>query len=51
VEIANTAEMKARLLSINVAFTPQTPEEMAHHFTEDTKRIADLIRLTNLKLE
>ena len=51
VEIANTAEMKARLLSINVAFTPQTPEEMAHHFTEDTKRIAELIRLTNLKLE
>ena len=51
VEIANTAEIKARLLSINVAFTPQTPEEMAHHFTEDTKRIADLIRLTNLKLE
>ena len=51
VEIANTAEMKARLLAINVAFTPQTPEEMGRHFIEDTKRVAELIRLTNLKLE
>jgi tripartite-type tricarboxylate transporter receptor subunit TctC len=51
VEIANTAEMKARLLSINVAFTPQSPEEMARHFTEDTKRMAEVIRVTNFKLE
>jgi tripartite-type tricarboxylate transporter receptor subunit TctC len=51
VEIANTAEMKARLLSINVAFTPQTPEEMARHLTEDTKRVAEVIRITNFKLE
>ena len=51
VEIANTPEMKARLLAINVAFTPQTPEEMGRHLIEDTKRVAELIRLTNLKLE
>jgi tripartite-type tricarboxylate transporter receptor subunit TctC len=51
VEIANTADMKARLLSINVAFTPQSPEEMARHFTEDTKRMAEVIRVTNFKLE
>ncbi len=51
VEIANTPEMKARLLAINVAFTPQTPEEMGRHLVEDTKRVAELIRLTNLKLE
>ena len=51
VEIANTPEMKARLLAINVAFTPQTPEEMGRHLVDDTKRVAELIRLTNLKLE
>jgi tripartite-type tricarboxylate transporter receptor subunit TctC len=51
VEIAKTPEMKARLLAINVAFTPQTPDEMGRHLAEDTKRVAELIRLTNLKLE
>ena len=51
VEIANTAEMKAKLLAINVAFTPQTPEEMGRHLVDDTKRVADLIKVTNLKLE
>ena len=51
VEIANTPEMKARLLAINVAFTPQTPDEMGRHLVEDTRRVAELIRLTNFKLE
>ena len=51
VEIAKTPEMKARLLAINVAFTPQTPDEMGRHLAEDTKRVAELIKLTNLKLE
>jgi putative tricarboxylic transport membrane protein len=51
VEIANTPEMKARLLAINVAFTPQSPEEMGRHLVEDTKRVAELIKATNLKLE
>ena len=51
VEIANTPDMKTRLLALNVAFTPQTPDEMGRHLVEDTKRVADLIKVTNMKLE
>ena len=51
VEIAGTPEMKARLLAMNVSCPPQSPEEMGRHLVEDTKRVAELIRLTNLKLE
>ena len=51
VEIAKTPEMKARLLAINVACPVQTPEEMSRQLAEDTKRNADLIRLTNIKIE
>jgi putative tricarboxylic transport membrane protein len=51
VEIAGTPEMKARLLALNVSCPPQSPEEMSRHLAEDTKRVAELIRLTNLKLE
>jgi tripartite-type tricarboxylate transporter receptor subunit TctC len=51
VEIASTAEMKSMLLAINVAVTPQSPEEMTLHFTADTKRMAEVIHMTNLKLE
>jgi hypothetical protein len=29
----------------------QTPEEMSRQLAEDTKRNADLIRLTNIKIE
>ena len=36
---------------MNVAVPPQTPEEMGQHFAEDTKRCAELIRLTNIKIE
>jgi tripartite-type tricarboxylate transporter receptor subunit TctC len=50
-EIAGSADMKARLLGLNVACPLQTPEEMGRHLQEDTKRVAELIRLTNLKLE
>jgi tripartite-type tricarboxylate transporter receptor subunit TctC len=50
-EIARTPEMKARMLSLNVALPVQTPAEMARHLVEDTARVAELIRLTNLKLE
>jgi putative tricarboxylic transport membrane protein len=51
VEIAKTPEMKARLLAINVACPVQTPEEMSLQLAEDTKRNADLIQLTNIKIE
>jgi tripartite-type tricarboxylate transporter receptor subunit TctC len=50
-EIARTPEMKARLLAINVACPIQTPEEMRRHLAEDTRRNAELIKLTNLKIE
>ena len=50
-EIARTPEMKARLLAINVACPVQTPEEMGRPLAEDTKRNAELIKLTNLKIE
>jgi len=50
-EIARTPEMKARLLAINVACPVQTPEEMRRHLAEDTRRNAELIKLTNLKIE
>ncbi len=50
-EVARSPEMKARMLSLNVALPVQTPAEMASHLVEDTARVAELIRLTNLKLE
>jgi tripartite-type tricarboxylate transporter receptor subunit TctC len=50
-EIAGSPDMKARLLALNVSCPRQTPEEMGRHLVEDTKRVAELIRLTNLKLE
>ena len=51
IEIAKSSEMKARLLAINVAIPIQTSDEMGRHLVDDTKRVAELIRLTNLKLE
>jgi tripartite-type tricarboxylate transporter receptor subunit TctC len=50
-EIANTPEMKAQLLAINVRCPVQTPEEMRRQLAEDTQRNAELIKLTNLKIE
>jgi len=43
--------MRAKLFAMNVAVPQQTPEEMAQHLAEDTKRCAELIRLTNIKVE
>ena len=43
--------MKARLFAINVAVPRQTPEEMGRQLAEDTKRCAELIKLTNIKIE
>jgi hypothetical protein len=43
--------MKARLLAINVSCPVQTPEEMRRQLIEDTQRNAELIKLTNLKIE
>ncbi len=51
VEIAKTPEMKAKLFAMNVAVPPQSPQEMARHLAEDTRRVTELIKLTNLKLE
>ena len=51
IEIANDADFRARLFAMNVAVPPQTPEEMGQHFAEDSKRCADLIKLTNIKVE
>ena len=50
-EIAGTTEMKARMLALNVGLPAQTPEEMGNYLVEDTKRVAELIKLTNIKLE
>jgi tripartite-type tricarboxylate transporter receptor subunit TctC len=50
-ELAAAAEMKARMLGLNVAVPVQTPSEMGRHLLEDTARVAELIKLTNLKLE
>jgi tripartite-type tricarboxylate transporter receptor subunit TctC len=50
-EIARTPEMKARLFAMNVALPIQTPDEMGRHLIDDLKRVADLIKQTNLKLE
>jgi len=51
VEIAGTPEMKTKMLAINVSCPVQTPEEMSRHLAEDTQRNAELIKLTNLKIE
>jgi tripartite-type tricarboxylate transporter receptor subunit TctC len=51
VEIAKTPDMKARLFAMNVAIPIQTPQEMGRHLAEDTGRVAELIKITNLKLE
>jgi tripartite-type tricarboxylate transporter receptor subunit TctC len=51
IEIARDPDFRARLFAINVAVPPQTPEEMGQHFAEDSKRCAELIKLTNIKVE
>jgi putative tricarboxylic transport membrane protein len=51
VEIAKEPDFRAKLFAMNVAVPPQTPEEMAQHFADDSKRCAELIRRTNIKVE
>jgi len=51
VEIAKSDDMKARMLALSVVLPLQTPEEMARHLEEDTKRNAEVIRIANIKLE
>jgi hypothetical protein len=43
--------MKARLLAISVTCPVQTPEEMRGQLSEDTKCNAELIKLTNLRIQ
>ena len=50
-DIAAQPEFQARLMSINVAIKSQTPEEISRHLAEDTKRVAELIKLVGLKAE
>jgi tripartite-type tricarboxylate transporter receptor subunit TctC len=51
IEIGKSPDMHAKLFAMNVAVPLQTPEEMAQHLVEDSKRCAELIRLTNIKVE
>jgi tripartite-type tricarboxylate transporter receptor subunit TctC len=50
-EIGRSPEMKALLLSLNVAIEPQSPEEMAKHLADDIKRVGDLVRRIGIKAE
>lgn len=51
VEIGRSAEMKERLLKLNVAIVPQSTVEIASHLAEDLKRLRELIELTGIKAE
>jgi len=50
-DIARTPDMQARLLAINVTCPVATPEEMRRQLSENRKRNAGLIKLTNLRIE
>jgi tripartite-type tricarboxylate transporter receptor subunit TctC len=49
--ISEDAEFRGRLQQINVEVPYQTPEQMAEHLAADTKAMAELIRVSNIKLE
>ncbi len=51
IEIAKTPEMKAQLLSINVALNPQTADEMGAHLVKDYARIGDLVKRLDIRIE
>jgi tripartite-type tricarboxylate transporter receptor subunit TctC len=51
IEIAKTADMKARLIAVNAVAPLQSPEDMARHLLEDTKAMAELIKAANIKIE
>ena len=50
-DIAGTEEMRARLLSINVALPIQTPAEMAAFLVKDFEGNAAIIKAAGIKLE
>jgi tripartite-type tricarboxylate transporter receptor subunit TctC len=49
--ISEDQEFRGRMRQINVEVPYQTPEQMAEHLAADTKQMAELIRLSNIKLE
>jgi tripartite-type tricarboxylate transporter receptor subunit TctC len=51
VGLAKSEDMIAKMGAINVIVPPQTPEEIRAYLVEDTKRNAELIKTTNIKLE
>ena len=51
IEIAKTPEMKAQLLAINVALTPQTADEMGEHLVKDYDRVGKLLKRIEIKIE
>jgi tripartite-type tricarboxylate transporter receptor subunit TctC len=51
VELAQTEEMKAKMWAVNAVVPLQTPEEMARHLIEDTKRNAEVIKAASIKIE
>jgi tripartite-type tricarboxylate transporter receptor subunit TctC len=50
VEIANSDDMKSKMLGISVIVPVQTPEEMARFLIEDTGRNAEVIKAADVKL-
>ena len=50
-EISRTPEMKAQLLSINVAINPQTADEIGAHLVKDYARIGELVKRLAIKIE
>jgi tripartite-type tricarboxylate transporter receptor subunit TctC len=49
--IAEDQEFRGRMRQINVEVPYQTPEQVAEHLADDTRRMAALIREANIKLE
>ena len=50
-EIAQTEDMKAKMLAVNAVVPLQTPEQMAQHLLQDIKTNAELIQAANIKLD
>ena len=50
-EIAETADMKAKMLAVNVIVPKQMPEAMRQHLLEDIRRNKDIIAKNNIKVE
>ena len=50
-EIAETADMKAKMLAVNVIVPKQQPEAMRAHLLEDIQRNKEIIQKNNIKVE